>query len=81
MMSVPNKNPPIVERLSRLHVALMTPYDAEGEISENCLNKLVAHVKGQGIDGFYVGGSTGEALLQSTDERLRVLFGFDVELG
>lgn len=73
MIGMPNSNLAIVERLSRLHVALMTPYDAEGEISEHCLHKLVAHVKGQGIDGFYVGGSTGEALLQSTDERLRVL--------
>jgi N-acetylneuraminate lyase len=63
----------IVSRLSRLHAALITPYDAEGEIAEPCLRNLVAHVKTQGIDGFYVGGSTGEALLQSTEERLRVL--------
>jgi len=62
-----------IARLSRLHAALMTPYDADGEISEPCLRNLIAHVRRQGIDGFYVGGSTGEALLQTTEERLRVL--------
>lgn len=62
-----------ITRLARLHAALMTPYDADGKISDACLRNLVLHVRRQGIDGYYVGGSTGEALLQTTEERLHVL--------
>ncbi len=62
-----------VKRLGRLHAALLTPYTADGEVSRGCLKRLISHVKGMGIDGFYVGGSTGEGLLQSVDER-RVIF-------
>jgi N-acetylneuraminate lyase len=60
-------------RLARLHAALPTPYDADDKVSVRCLQRLVAHVKSQGIDGFYVGGSTGEGLLQSTGERESIL--------
>jgi len=63
---------PIVGRLSRLHAALLTPYNQEERISDHCLRRMVGFVKRQGIDGFYVGGSTGEGLLQSADERLAV---------
>ena len=63
---------PIVQRLSRLHAALITPYDADENICEHSLRRLVACVRRQGIQGFYVGGSTGEGLLQSTDERQAV---------
>lgn len=58
--------------LKRLHVALMAPYDADENVSHDCLRKLIAHVKAQGIQGFYIGGSTGEGLLHTTDERLAV---------
>jgi N-acetylneuraminate lyase len=60
-------------RLARLHAALPTPYDADDKVSVRCLQRLVAHVKSQGIDGFHVGGSTGEGLLQSTGERESIL--------
>lgn len=61
------------QRLARLHAALLTPYDAEGEVSHPCLTRLVSHVGGQGISGFYVGGSTGEGLMQTTAERLAIM--------
>jgi N-acetylneuraminate lyase len=64
--------PKSVDRLSRLHAALMTPCDASEEVSHGCLRRLVSFVKRQGIDGFYVGGSTGEGLLHSVEERLAV---------
>ncbi|MCZ3374327.1 N-acetylneuraminate lyase [Rhizobium sp. AG207R] len=59
-------------QLERLHAALMTPYTKDGEISYSCLRRLMSHVRMMGIDGFYVGGSTGEGLLQSVDERMAV---------
>ena len=67
-----------VARLRRLHAALLTPYTADGDVSRNCLKRLMAHVRGMGIEGFYVGGSTGEGLLQSVDERLAI-FGIVAE--
>ncbi|MBC2666736.1 N-acetylneuraminate lyase [Novosphingobium flavum] len=59
--------------LAGLHAALATPYDADGAIAPACLERLIDFILGQGIDGLYVGGSTGEALLQSTEEREQVL--------
>jgi N-acetylneuraminate lyase len=56
-----------------LYAALATPYAADGGIADACLKRLVDHVLGQAVDGLYVGGSTGEALLQSLDERRHVL--------
>ncbi|WP_412066493.1 N-acetylneuraminate lyase [Rhizobium sp. SYY.PMSO] len=63
---------PVAQRLAQLHAALLTPYDSDGEVSVASLKRLVAHVKGMGIEGFYVGGSTGEGLLQSVEERLAI---------
>lgn len=62
---------PIVEhvRLAGLHAALMTPYDEAGEISRPCLKRLVEYALAQGLDGVYVGGSTGESLLLGAEER------------
>ncbi|MDQ2080520.1 N-acetylneuraminate lyase [Xanthobacteraceae bacterium Astr-EGSB] len=56
-------------RLAGLHAALMTPYDEAGEISKPCLARLVERALGHGLDGIYVGGSTGESLLLSVTER------------
>ncbi|MFV0334155.1 MAG: N-acetylneuraminate lyase [Tropicimonas sp.] len=63
---------PVANRLSGLHAALLTPYGDNDAVSEPCLRRLVAHIRGQGIGGLYVGGSTGEGLLQSTEERLDI---------
>src|SRR6476659_5069686 len=53
--------------------ALITPYDAAGAVDMARLAELVPFQLAQGIDGFYVGGSTGEAFLQSVEERIGVL--------
>ena len=55
--------------LARLYAALATPYTAEDAVSEPCLRSLVRFVLHQGIEGMYVGGSTGESLLQTVEER------------
>ena len=49
--------------------ALLTPYDSLGNINHRVLKEQVRWLIGQGIDGFYVCGSTGEAFLLSPDER------------
>ena len=58
--------------LSGLHAALATPYTEADEISEPCLRALARFVLRQKVDGVYVGGSTGEALLQNAAERQSV---------
>src|SRR6516162_2184792 len=58
--------------LSGLHAALATPYTETDEISEPCVRALARFVLRQKLDGVYVGGSTGEALLQSAAERQTV---------
>lgn len=59
--------------LHTLFAALAVPFTKDGAISEKCLRSLVGFVLRQNISGLYVGGSTGEALLQNTEERERVL--------
>lgn len=53
--------------------ALITPYDPSGAVNEAGLRKLVARLLDQGVGGFYVGGSTGEAFLLTVDERRRII--------
>ena len=52
--------------------ALLTPF-AKGRIDETALRSLVEWNISQGVSGFYVCGSTGEAFLLTQDERKQVL--------
>lgn len=62
-----------VERITGIFPAIVTPFQADNEIDESALRALVDRLVAEGVSGFYVGGSTGEAFLMSTDERKRVL--------
>ncbi|MEG1250432.1 MAG: N-acetylneuraminate lyase [Citrobacter sp.] len=53
--------------------ALLTPFDAQEKIDKDSLRRLVRFNIAQGIDGVYVGGSTGEAFIQSLAEREEAL--------
>ncbi len=53
--------------------ALPTPFDNAQQVDTDSLKKLVRFNIEQGIDGLYVGGSTGEAFLQNVSEREKVL--------
>ena len=54
--------------------ALMTPFDKNGKIDETVLRSYIRHnIDTMKVDGLYVGGSTGEALLTSTKERMDIL--------
>ena len=53
--------------------ALITPFDASGEVSEDMLRRLVdMHIRA-GVNGLYVCGSSGEGILLKTTERKKVL--------
>ncbi|SHE32849.1 N-acetylneuraminate lyase [Clostridium fallax] len=53
--------------------ALLVPYDENGNIKEEGLRQLVRHnIDNCGVDGLYVGGSTGENFMLSTDEKKKI---------
>ncbi len=61
-----------MEKFKGLFSALLTPFNNNGSINKNSLKKLVDFNIENGIDGFYVGGSTGEGLMLTNEERKEV---------
>ncbi len=53
--------------------ALFTPFDSRGEVSDSMLAEIIEFQLANGIEGFFVTGSTGEGLLLSYRERLQVI--------
>lgn len=53
--------------------ALLTPFNDQQQLDTHSLRQLVRFNIAQGVDGLYVGGSTGEAFVQSSVERQEVL--------
>ena len=49
--------------------ALLTPYKADGSINGDSVKKLIDYNVQKGVNGFYVGGSTGEGMLLTVEER------------
>lgn len=62
-----------MKKFEGICAALLIPYDASGNINPRALKQQVRWLIHQGIDGFYVCGSTSEAFLLSADERKRIL--------
>ena len=58
--------------------ALLTPFDKDGNVNKSTVDKLVKYNLKKGVNGFYVGGSTGEGLLLTIDERV-ALFNYAAE--
>ena len=48
-------------------------YDAEGKISPEAVRELTRYYIQKGVQGLYVGGSSGECIYQSVAERKTVL--------
>lgn len=60
------------QKLTGILPALLTAFDDHG-VDTNATAKLVDTLMKAGVDGLYVGGSSGEMVLQSTDERRALL--------
>ncbi len=58
--------------------ALLTPYTKTGAINQASVKKLIDFNVDKGVNGFYVGGSTGEGLLLTVEER-QELFKYSAE--
>ena len=62
-----------MESVKGIFAALVTPFDENNEINDKALEEIIKMNIDKGIDGFYVGGSTGEVFLLSFEERKHVL--------
>lgn len=60
-------------KFNGIFTALLTPFDKNNKVNEKELAKLVEFNVKMGVKGFYVGGSTAEAFLLSTDERKQIM--------
>lgn len=62
--------------LKGVFTALMVSYNENGEINEKGTREIIRHnIDTMGVDGLYVGGSTGENFMLSTENKKRV---FDI---
>ncbi len=58
-----------LNKFKGLFSALLTPFNKDSSVNFEAMEKLVEFNLENGIDGFYVGGSTGEGLLLTNEER------------
>jgi len=56
-----------------VYVAMYSAYNEKGEVDRERVKRLAGYYAGTGVKGLYVGGSSGEGMLQTSDERKAVL--------
>jgi len=61
-----------MNRLGRLLTAMVTPFDARGEVDYQQVKKLAVSLLDSGSDGVVVSGTTGESPTLSQEEKLRL---------
>jgi 4-hydroxy-tetrahydrodipicolinate synthase len=60
-------------QLGSILTAMVTPFDADGQVDEAAIARLLAHLFEHGSDGVVVCGTTGEAATLDDDEHLGVI--------
>ena len=60
-----------LDKFKGVFVAMYSAYDEAGEVCEDRVKKLARYYVNSGVKGLYVGGSSGEGVLQTADERKR----------
>ncbi|MEC0368983.1 dihydrodipicolinate synthase family protein [Paenibacillus chibensis] len=63
----------IVSQYKGIYIAMYSAYDEAGNVDKERVKKLARSYVGKGIKGLYVGGSSGEGILQNAAERKQVL--------
>lgn len=58
-----------MNKFKGLFAALLTPFNSDWSINEASVKKLIDFNIANGTDGFYVGGSTGEGMVLTNEER------------
>ncbi len=61
------------EKYAGIFPAFYACYDKNGEIDPNAVQELTEYLIGKGISGLYVGGSSGECIYHSKEERKLIL--------
>lgn len=61
------------KKFKGIYPALITPFSDMDTIDVSTLRLVIERCLNQGVDGFYVGGSTGESLLLTDEERMELL--------
>lgn len=61
------------EKYSGIIPAFYACYDDNGKISSAAIESFIKHLIKKGVKGVYVGGSSGECIYQSVEERKKVL--------
>jgi 4-hydroxy-tetrahydrodipicolinate synthase len=59
--------------LGTILTAIVTPFDARGDVNEESFVALMHHLAAHGSDGFVVAGTTGEASTLTEDEHLALI--------
>ncbi len=67
--------------ISGVITAMVTPFDADGELDLAAARRLARHLVENGSHGLVVAGTTGEAPTLSDDEKLRLLEAVLAEVG
>ena len=62
-----------IEKFKGVFPAFYACYDEEGEISAERTQALAEHLLKKGVKGLYVGGSSGECIYQSVEDRKKTL--------
>ena len=62
-----------MKNLKGIYTALLTPFTKDDKINEKELAHLIRYNLSLGADGFYVCGSTAEALMLSAEERMEIM--------
>lgn len=63
----------ISDKYKGIFPAFYACYDDEGEVSEERTKELADYLYGKGVNGLYVGGSSGECIYQNVEERKATL--------
>ena len=59
-------------RLGGILTAMVTPFDAEGQLDEDAAVRLMHHLLENGSDGLVLAGSTGEGATMTDEEKVRL---------
>ena len=62
-----------MSHFGRVLSAMVTPFDADGELDCDAAATLARYLESNGHDGLVIAGTTGEAPVLTDDERLRLL--------
>ena len=71
----------MAEEIGRLLTAMITPFDAEGQVDYRQAKRLARALLSSGSDGVVVAGTTGESPTLTTEEKVRLYAEIKEELG